>query len=109
MKCLEEVAPHAIATPLVDVMSIDGASPVHTLDPKRSGVVVKTFHNMHSSPHCQTNCSMYTQTRCFVWDPYKAESNKPYACSQHGTETSRGLLFYMPFLAATQSLHFMDW
>ena len=36
MRCLEELAPHPIDTPLVNVKIIDGAALVHTLDPKRS-------------------------------------------------------------------------
>ena len=45
MRCLEELAPHPIDTPLVNVKIIDSAALVHTLDPKRSGVVVKTFED----------------------------------------------------------------
>ncbi len=42
-----------VDTPLSDIKIIDGAALVHTLHPKRSGVMVKTFqdHSEHILPH----------------------------------------------------------
>ena len=70
-----------IDTPLVNVKIIDGAALVHTLDPKRSGVVVKTFEDF--SPHIFLP-HIARQLQCVkrldvVWDVYKAGSIMSYA------------------------------
>ena len=45
LECMEAVAPLAADVPHTDVKIVDGASLVHTLEPKKSRVVIKTFHD----------------------------------------------------------------
>ena len=45
MECLESVVPKSECVPDVDVTIVDGAALVHILDPKKSQVSVKTFHD----------------------------------------------------------------
>ena len=45
MECLESVVPKSECVPDVDVKIVDGAALVHILDPKKSQVAVKTFHD----------------------------------------------------------------
>ena len=45
MECLESVVPKSESVPHVDVKIVGGAALVHILDPKKSQVSVKTFHD----------------------------------------------------------------
>ena len=45
MECLESVVLKSESVPDVDVEIFDGAALVHILDPKKSHVSVKTFHD----------------------------------------------------------------
>ena len=49
MECLEAVVPKSESAPDVNVKIVDGAALVHILDPKKSQVSVKTFHDYAQS------------------------------------------------------------
>ena len=45
MECLESLVPQPESAPNVDLKIVDGAALVHTLDPKKSNVPIKTFQD----------------------------------------------------------------
>ncbi len=81
MKCLEGLAGQPVDTPLSDITL------VHTLNSKRSGVMVKTFQDYSEYiflPHIarQLQCVKRLDV---VWDVYTAGSIKSYARECRGS------------------------
>ena len=62
MKCWESVVPKSESVPDVDVKIVDGAALVHTLDPNKSQVSVKTFHD-----YAQLVFLSYMEICCKTW------------------------------------------
>ena len=78
LECMEAVAPLAADVPHTDVKIVDGASLVHTLEPKKSLVVIKTFHDYAQQvfvPYIARILEHVTRLDV-VWDTYKADSLK---------------------------------
>ncbi len=81
------MAGQPVDTPLSDIKIIDGAALVHTLNPKRSSVMVKTFQDYSEHiflPHIarQLQCVKRLDV---VWDVYTAGSIKSYARECRGS------------------------
>jgi len=86
MECLESLVPQPESAPNVDVKIIDGAALVHTLDPKKSKVPVKTFQDYSQLvflPYLE--CMLQDVVRLdVVWDVYKEDSLKAQTRQNRG-------------------------
>ena len=92
MRCLEGLVQYPQETPRVDTKIIDGAALVHSLDPNKSNVVVKTFKdyaNLVFVPHVLLHLQSVNRIDV-VWDCYKPDSLKSFTrqCRGNG-ETLR--------------------
>ena len=78
VECLESVVPKSESVPDIDVTIVDGAAPVHILDPKKSQVSVKTFHDYAQLvflPYIER--MLQDVVRIYiVWDTYMEDSLK---------------------------------
>ena len=86
MGCLEALTPRPANTPEVDVKIIDGAALMHTLDPKKSNVAVKTFGDFSQLvflPYIARQLRSVVRLDV-VWDVYKVGSLKSYARERRG-------------------------
>ena len=78
MECLEAVVPKSESAPDVDVNIVDGAALVHILDPKKSQVSVRTFHDYAKNvflPYIERMLQDVVRIDV-VWDTYVDDSLK---------------------------------
>ncbi len=81
LTCIEPLVPKPTVKPEVDMKIIDGAFLVHTLDPKKSNVVLKTFQDYSQKlflPYVTRQLNNVKRLD-IVWDTYIADSLKSQA------------------------------
>ena len=87
MECLEAVVPKSESAPDVNVKIVDGAALVHILDPKKSQVSVKTFHDYAQNvflPYIE--CMLQDVFPIYVvWDTYVEDSLKAQTRMNRGS------------------------
>ena len=87
MECLEAVVPKSESVPDVDVKIVDGAALVHILDPKKSQVSVKTFHDYAQIvflPYIERMLQDVVRIDV-VWDTYVDDSLKAQTRMNRGS------------------------
>ena len=89
MECLQSMVPQTECVPNVDVNIVDGVALVHILDPKKSFVTVKTFHDYSQLvflPYVKHLLQDVARVDV-VWDIYREESLKAQTQQSRGTGT----------------------
>ena len=78
MECIESIVHPSHEAPLIDVKIVDGATLVHTLDPKKSRIPVKTFQDYAKHVFLPYISQMLQNVVRIdlVWDVYKKHSLK---------------------------------
>ena len=87
MECLEAVVPKSESAPDVDVNIVDGAALVHILDPKKSQVSVRTFHDYAKNvflPYIERMLQDVVRIDV-VWDTYVEDSLKAQTRMNRGS------------------------